>query len=137
MLRETAEVTAKPLSYLFNKSMSAGSFPTVWKRANVSPIHKKSDRQTKENYRPISLLSCVGKVMERIIFNELYEYCQHQNLLTWRNSGFKKQESTTNQLLHLVHRIYQCMDDGDDVLLVFLDVSKAFDKVYHYGLVTN
>ena len=72
--------------------------------------------------------------MERIVFNELYEYCMAHNLLTWRNSGFKKNESTANQLLLIVHNIYKCLADGDDVLLVFLDISKAFDKVYHDGL---
>ena len=106
MLKETAEVMAAPLSDLFNKSMQTSRFPLTWKRANVAPIHKKSDRQVKENYRPISLLSCVGKVMERIIFNELYEYFQEHNLLTWRNAGFKKHESTINQLLLMVHKIY-------------------------------
>ena len=67
MLKETAEVLAAPLSNLLNKSMQTGIFPDVWKVANVTPIHKKSDRQLKENYRPISLLSCVGKIMERIV----------------------------------------------------------------------
>lgn len=134
MLKETAEVIAKPLSDLFNKSMLCGTFPDAWKRANVTPIHKKSDRQKKENYRPISLLSCVGKVMERIVFNELYEYCENHDLLTWRNAGFKKNESTVNQLLYLVNQIYNSLGNGSDVLIIFLDVSKAFDKVYHQGL---
>ena len=103
--------------------MLSGIFPDAWKRANVTPIHKKSDRQKKENYRPISLLSCVGKVMERIVFNELYEYCDTHNLLTWRNAGFKKNESTVNQLLYLVHQIYTSLGNGSDVLIIFLDVS--------------
>jgi hypothetical protein len=134
MLKETAEVLALPLSDLFNKSMELGTFPDMWKRANVTPIHKKSDKQSKENYRPISLISCLGKIMERIVFNEIYEYCQVHELLTWRNSGFKKHESTVNQLLFLVNAIYTSLGDGEDVLLVFLDVSKAFDQVYHQGL---
>ena len=90
MLKETSEVIAKPLSDLFNQSMQSGVFPDIWKQANVTPIHKKSDRQRKENYRPISLLSCVSKVMERIVFNEMYEYFESHNLLTWRNAGLKK-----------------------------------------------
>ena len=82
MLKELAEVLSKPLSDMFNKSMQLGAFPDCWKRANVIPVYKKSDKHVKENYRPISLLSCVGKVMERIVFNELYDYCQEHNLLT-------------------------------------------------------
>ena len=134
MLKETAEVMAMPLSRLFNRSMEMGCFPDVWKQANVTPVYKKADKQIKENYRPISLLSCVGKVMERIVFNELYEYCNVNNLLTWRNSGFKKHDSTVNQLLFLVNKIYESLGNGDDVLLIVLDISKAFDKVYHRGL---
>ena len=72
--------------------------------------------------------------MERIVFNEIYEYCQDHELLTWRNSGFKKHESTVNQLLFIVNSIYSSLGDGEVVLLVFLDVSKAFDQVYHKGL---
>ena len=82
MLKETAEVICKPLSKLFIKSMITGTFPDAWKQANISPVFKKNNRQIKENYRPISLLSCVGKVMERIVFNELYDYCSDNDLLT-------------------------------------------------------
>ncbi len=64
VLKETAEVIAKPLSDLFNKSMLSGLFPDAWKRPNVTPIHKKSGLQKIENYWTISLLSCVGKVMD-------------------------------------------------------------------------
>jgi hypothetical protein len=74
---------SKPLSDLFNKSMACHTFPDSWKRANVSPIFKKNDKQQKENYRPISLLSCVGKVMECIVYNELYDYCMANNLMPW------------------------------------------------------
>ncbi len=76
MLKNIAEVIAEPLSSLFTKLMNSGYFPSEWKKANVIPVHKKADKQNKENYRPISLLSCLGKVMERIIYNELYEYCE-------------------------------------------------------------
>ncbi len=105
----------------------------LWKRANVSPIYKKGDRQLKENYRPMSLVSCLGKIMEWVICNELYEYCSFtvNNLLTSKNSAFKKNDSTVNQLLDLTTKIYQSLGDGSDVLMVFLDVTKAFDKVYH------
>lgn len=134
MLKETAEVICQPLSQLFNMSLVTATFPDCWKRANVSPVFKKNDKQRKENYRPISLLSCVGKVMERIIYNELYEYCISNNLLTWRNSGFKSGDSTVNQLIHIVQKIYSDLEVDNDVLMIFLDVAKAFDRVYHRGL---
>ena len=69
--------------------------------------------------------------MEYVIY---YEYCSSNNLLTSKNSGFKKHDSTVNRLLDLTTKIYQSLGDGSDVLMVFLDVTKAFDKVYHRGL---
>ena len=81
MLQETAEVLAEPLSELFFQSTQLGMFPDRWKRAHVTPVHKKDNKQIKENYRPISLLSCIGKIMERVVFNKLYEYCLSHDLL--------------------------------------------------------
>ena len=72
--------------------------------------------------------------MERIVFNELYDYCSNNDLLTWRNSGFKVMDSTVNQLINIVHNIYCLLDNNHDVLMIFLDVAKAFDKVFHKGL---
>ncbi len=91
MFKNIAEVIAEPLSSLFKKLMNSGYFPSEWKKANVIPVHKKADKQNKENYRPISLLSCLGKIMKRIIYNELYEYCESNDCLTYKNSGFKKE----------------------------------------------
>ncbi len=98
---------------------------------------QKADKQRKENYRPISPLSCLGKVMERIIYNELYEYCEGNDFLTYKNSGFKKKDSTTNRLLDLTHKLYSSLEGGSDVLLVFLDITKAFDKVYDMACYLN
>lgn len=134
LLRETAPAIAKPLASIFNQSLSSGQFPDEWKKANVVPIFKKENRQTVKNYRPISLLPCVSKVLERIVFNKLLAYCQEHNLLTWRNAGFKPQDSTVNQLVIITHKILEALDQGKDICMVFLDISKAFDRVYHEGL---
>ena len=120
---------------LFNLSLSQSKFPSQWKKANVSPIYKKNDRQNDTNYRPISLLSCIGKILERIVFIKLYEYCMRNNLLTWRNSGYKHLDSTINQLIYLSHQIYSALSQGYDVCFVSLDASSAFDRVWHEGLI--
>ena len=75
---------------LFNKSLSESKFPTQWKLANVTAIYKKNDSSEAKNYRPVSLLSCLGKVFERVVYNALYDYLISNQLLTERNSGFKK-----------------------------------------------
>ena len=72
--------------------------------------------------------------MERVVFNVLYGFFKKHGLLTERNSGFKEFDSTINQLIHLCNNIYKGLDSSKDVCLVFLDVSKAFDKVFHRGL---
>ena len=76
----------------------------------------------------------MSKPMERIVYNVMYSFFKSLGLLSTRNSGFKEKDSTINQLIHLCHNIYQGLDDHKDVCLVFLDVSKAFDKVYHPAL---
>ncbi len=135
LLKEAAPAIAKPLCDLFNASLARGTFPTQWKQANVIPVFKKNNRQEVSNYRPISLLPCVSKVLERVVYNHLYAYCTEHSLLTWRNSGFKPLDSTVNQLLFLTHKIHEALDQGKEVCMVFLDISKAFDKVYHDGLI--
>ena len=109
----------------------------MWKIANVTPIFKKGDKQLIKNYRPISLLPICGKIFEKIIFNSLYAYLHTNNLTTKNQSGFRPGDSTTNQLLYLLDEIHQAFDSTEsrEVRAVFLDISKAFDKVWHEGLI--
>ena len=103
--------------------------------AYVVPVHKKSDKQILKNYRPVSLLPICGKVFERLIYNSLFEYFIENDLISPNQSGFKPGDSCTNQLISITHEIYQSFDDGFEVRGVFLDISKAFDKVWHNGLI--
>ena len=115
--------------------LKTGIFPDQWKEANVTPVHKKNDKQIISNYRPISLLPILAKVFERIIFKNLYNYLTKNKLLTKNQSGFRPGDSCTNQLLSLVHEIHESFDHGFEVRSIYLDISKAFDKVWHEGLV--
>ena len=109
----------------------------MWKIANVTPVFKKGDKQSYKNYRPISLLPICGKMFEKIIFNNLYPYLNENNLITRNQSGFRPGDSTTNQLLLLIDEIHQAFENRNslEVRAVFLDISKAFDKVWHDGLI--
>ena len=109
----------------------------MWKLANVTPIFKKGDKQLIKNYRPISLLPICGKVFEKIIFNNLYNHLTRYNLITKNQSGFRPGDSTTNQLIDLVNEIHRAFDSTTslEVRAIFLDISKAFDKVWHDGLI--
>ena len=109
----------------------------MWKIANVTPIFKKGDKQLIKNYRPISFLPICGKILEKIIFNNLYAYLHRNNLITKYQLGFHPGDSTTNQLLYLLDEIHQAFDSTKslEVRAIFLDISKAFDKVWHDGFI--
>ena len=105
---------ANPLTKLFNNLLEKGSFPEVWKTANVCPVHKKGNKSEISNYRPISLLCNMSKVLEKVVYKRLYDYLMENNLLIEQNSGFKKNDSTINQLLKIVHKIYVDINEGKD-----------------------
>ena len=135
MLKLCGKSICKPLELIFQSCIKQRKFPTEWKKANVVPVHKKGDKQILKNYRPVSLLSLCGKIFERLIYNNLFEYLIENDLISQNQSGFKPGDSSINQLISIAHEIYQSFDDGLEVRGVFLDISKAFDKVWHEGLI--
>ena len=98
------------------------------------PAHKKGEKQITKNFRPIYLLHIAGKIFERILFNNVFEFFTKNDLISHNQSRFKQGDSCINQLLPITHEIYKSADDGLDVRGVFLDISKAFDKVWYKGL---
>ena len=98
------------------------------------PVHKKGNKQSLENYRPISLLPICSRTFERLISNEMFTFFTENNLISPNQSGFRLGDSCVNQLLAITHEIYKSFDEGFEVRGVFLDISKAFDKVWHEGL---
>ena len=124
------------LKIIFRNILLTSIYPDTWKLANVTPIFKKGDKQSIKNYRPISLLPICGKIFEKIIFNNLYSYLNVNNLIIKNQSGFRPCDSTTNQLLYLVNEIHKAFENPKslEVRAVFLDISKAFDTVWHKGL---
>ena len=134
ILKEIAIPISEPLSDLYNFSLSHGIFPEIWKQANVSPLYKKDDPSLACNYRPISLLSTVGKVMEKIVHKHIFNYFKDHNIITCLQSGFVPGDSTVNQLVDIYNTFCKALDDGLEVRAVFCDISKAFDRVWHKGL---
>ena len=128
MLQLCGNSICKPLELIFKQSMESGSFPSERKKGNVVPIHKKDDKQCLSNYRPVSLLPICGKIFERLIFNEVFKFIENE-FISPNQSGFKPGDSCTNQLLAITHEIYKSFDEGFEVRGVFVDISKAFDKI--------
>jgi len=105
-----------------------------WKKANFIPLFKKGDRQLRENYRPVSLLDSLSKITEKIVFTRLYTFLDNMDFFTTFHSGFRPCDGTVFQLTLIVHRIFEALEKGKEVRMVFLDLSKAFDRVWHKGL---
>ena len=137
MLLLCDESAILPLQIIFRNILLTSIYPDTWKLANVTPIFKKGDKQLIKNYRPISILPICGKIFKKIIYNNLYSYFNVNNLITKNQSGFRPGDSTINQLLYLVNEIHQAFENPKslEVRAVFLDISKAFDKVWHDGLI--
>ena len=134
ILKICADCITSPLCKIINRSFSQGVFPSLWKFANVLPLFKKGDRQHKINYRPVSLLTSLSKICEKIVFFRLYNFLLDIKCLNPFQSGFRPGDSTVNQLIFITHKIYEALEQGKEVRMVFLDISKAFDKVWHRGL---
>ena len=135
MLYEAGISIVPSLTKLLNLSLSTSKFPDMWKLANVIPLYKKGERSEINNYRPVSLLSCVSKIMERAVFKYLYNYIKDHNFILPHQSGFQSGDSTTNQLAYLYHTFSEALDKKKDVRIIFCDISKAFDRVWHEGLI--
>ena len=135
MLQLCASEISIPLQLIFQKCINSGMFPEFWKYANVQPIHKKGNRQLKTNYRPISLLPICGKILEKIIFDNVYSFLNKNDLISKNQSGFRPGDSTIYQLISITSDIYTSFENHDETRAIFLDISKAFDKVWHVGLI--
>ena len=137
MIKICDKLLIKPLMLIFKKSIRSSYYPDIWKKANVVPVHKKNDKRLVNNYRPISPLPVFGKIFEKIIFNKIYNYLSKENLLNPNQSGFRPSDSCMNQLLAITHEIFEAFNCNPslEVRSVFLDISKAFDNVWHEGLI--
>jgi hypothetical protein len=129
LLRETADVIAPSLTRLFNKTLHHGVIPDEWKLANVVPVFKKGQKDCVENYRPISLLPLVSKVLERCVLMHVRDHLYR--FFSPTQHGFLPGRSCVTQLLTVLDHIGQNLDTGKQTDVIYLDMSKAFDKVCH------
>ena len=135
LLKISAILIVEPLTKLFNKSLNQGIFSNSWKTANIKPIFKnKGSPANPTNYRPISLLSCISKMLEKIVFKNIYTHLSNNNLLSDKQSGYRPKHSTQLQLIYLTHNLYKELDSGREFTAIYLDISKYFDKIWHDGL---
>ncbi|NXM00374.1 LIN1 transcriptase, partial [Tyrannus savana] len=131
VMRELAEELAKPLSIIFQQSRLTGEVPDDWKLANITPIHKKGCKADPGNYRPVSLTSVPGRVMEQIILCAITQQLQDGQGIRPSQHGFRRGRSCLTNLISFYDQVTHLVDEGKAVDVVYLDFSKAFDTVSH------
>ena len=134
ILKSCADILIQTITYIINKSIKEGKVPSSWKIAKVIPLHKKGDKSNPDNYRPISLLPCMSKLMERIIQLQLLNYLKANNILVPFQSGFRASHSTVTALIKVTDDWLLAMDEGMYTGALFVDLRKAFDVVDHKEL---
>ena len=131
MLKEAKTELLPILSHLFNLSISKRTFPEAWKISKVTPLFKAGRMDSSENYRPISIIATIGKVLERLVHSQCTAYLKQYDLLNENQFGFREKHSTGTCLVDFLHSIYEEVDKGGSVGTIYLDLSKAFDSVDH------
>ena len=129
---------SQSMSKLFNNLFEIGHFPDLWKIAHITAVYKRAGLKTsKTSYRPISILPTLSKIFESVIHERLLAHCMENSVITDKQAAYLKGDSTTHQLLYIVHTIRTNWDINKFIQAIFLDVSAAFDKVWHNGLIAK
>ena len=130
-------VISPTLSLIINKCILNGTVPDEMKVSKIKPLFKKGDVTLLNNYRPISLLPCVSKIFERVLFNQLYEYFDRNDLLTQHQYGFRKNHITEFAAMELIDRVANLLELGKIPFNLYVDLSKAFDVLNHEILLSK
>jgi Reverse transcriptase (RNA-dependent DNA polymerase) len=131
LLKFVAIEISVPLAHVFNLSLSSGIFPSKLKQSRIVPIFKAGEHDNCDNYRPISLLSTLSKVLEKIVQIKLVNHLESNNLIYKHQYGFMKGKSTEHNLLHVTNKITEALNEGKYCIGLFLELKKAFDVCSH------
>ena len=134
MIKLCGNSICKPLSIISSNCLNEGKFPHEWKKVNVVPVHRKGNKQSLKNYRPVSLLPICSKTFKRLAYNEMFNFFTENNLIFPDQPEFRPGDSCVNQLLVITHGICKSFDERFEVKGLFLDISKAFDEAWLEGL---
>ena len=124
-----------PYLNIFQQSLQSSQLPTDWLTANISPIYKKGSRSVAANYRPVSLTSVSCKLLEHIIFHHIMAHLQQHSILSKNQHGFRTGHSCETQLVTTIEDLALSLECGQQVDMLILDFSKAFDTVAHQRLI--
>ena len=136
-LKDVADVIAKPLTHVINLSLSTGIIPNDFKCARITPLHKSGPINNIDNYRPISVLPSLSKVLERCVHTQVMSYLESNNLLSVHQFGFRKQRSTELAATCFIDHVRKSMDQGELTGTIYIDLSKAFDTISHGAIIAK
>ena len=131
ILTSCRDELSAPLHILWSDSLTSGFIPPVLKSQFITPVYKKDDRTDPANYRPVSLNSHIIKTFVQIMRDKLVNHLEGAKLISNNQHGFRKKRSCLTQLLSHIEFIYKCLNGNNEVDVIYLDYSKAFDKVDH------
>ena len=131
LLKTSINHISVPLSHICNLSLTEGVFPNDLKLANVVPLFKADDSMLFNNYRPVSILCVISKVFDKIMFDRLQKFLNDFNILYENQFGFRRNHSTHMAHIVLMVKIVHALENGESVIGLYLDFSKAFDTVNH------
>ena len=134
LLHDFADELGPTLSAIFQRSLDTGKIPDDWREAAIVPVFKKGDRHQASNYRPVSLTSVACKVLEHVIHSQIMDHFDRLKILTDKQHGFRSRRSCETQLIVTIDSIAKSLAHGEQVDIILLDFSKAFDKVPHQRL---
>jgi hypothetical protein len=130
-IKLAAPVISESLCHIFNCSIMSCMFPDIWKVARVTALHKKGPKDCLDNYRPISILCTLSKILERHVHKHMYGYLMSNNLLHPSQSGFRTKHSCATTLTNMTEKWLTAFDEGKFVGVILVDLRKAFDSVNH------
>ncbi|XP_057299458.1 uncharacterized protein LOC130630077 [Hydractinia symbiolongicarpus] len=131
VLKDAATLLSQPLAFIINLSLRTSTIPSDWKIAKVTPLFKGGNSSEETNYRPISVLPIVSKILERAVHHQLIDYLESNNLLSRNQFGYRRKRSTEMATTLLTDNIRKEVDSGNLVGAIFVDLSKAFDTLSH------
>jgi len=131
ILKSVANTICMPIKPIINLSLSTGEIPPQMKTAKIVPIFNSGDPADINNYRPISLISTFGKVLEKIVANKLIFFLEENSLLCKNQFGFRTSHSTVHPMMLLLNKLTSALNEKKHSLIIFCDLKKAFDACYH------
>ncbi len=130
-IKQFSHQIAKPLQHIINLSLANSVVPTQMKIAKIVPIHKGGSRVSMDNYRPISLLSCFSKILEKVVCNRLCSFLETNSILSGAQFGFRHGHSTIHPMVHFVNHVSTALNNKEHTIAIFCDLRKAFDSCDH------